>query len=302
MESFSSVLFVSRRPSADFRRIEVAPIAGALGAEITGVDLSRPLDDETVSELRRALLDYLVIFFRNQTLSPEQHKAFGCRFGELLVHPYIKGLDGHPEIMIVKKEREDAYNFAGGWHSDSTYHEVPSLGSVLYAIEVPPFGGDTLFANMYLAYDALSDGMKRMLDALVALHSFRGRAGLAGRDQDLDAPAGGYAAARGSPEAMAAPVEHPVVRTHPETGHKALYVNPMFTLRLKGFSDAESQALLEFLYRHAERPEFSCRFRWTRGAVAFWDNRSLMHLPLNDYHGERRIMHRITIAGNARPI
>jgi taurine dioxygenase len=301
MDTLPSLVFASRRSGSDYRRIAVEPVAGALGAEITGIDVSRPLDDETVAELRRALLDYLVIFFRDQDLSPEQHKAFGRRFGDLSVHPYIKGLDGHPEIMIVKKEREDAYNFAGGWHSDSTYHEVPSLGSILYAIEVPRFGGDTLFANMYLAYDALSDGMKRMLDPLVALHSFRGRAGLAGRDQDLGVAAGGYAAAKGSPEAMAAPVEHPVVRTHPETGRKALYVNPMFTLRLKGFSDAESQPLLEFLYCHAVRPDFTCRFRWTNGAVAFWDNRSLMHLPLNDYHGERRVMHRVTINGSSRP-
>jgi taurine dioxygenase len=301
VESLPSSVFASRPVGREFQRIVVAPVAGALGAEISGVDLSQPLDAGTVAELRAALLDHLVIFFRDQTLTPEQHKSLGRCFGTLSVHPYIKGLDGHPEIMIVKKEREDAFNFAGGWHSDSTYHEVPSLGSILYAIEVPPYGGDTLFASMYLAYESLSPGMKRMLDPLAALHSFRGRAGL-GRDQDLgSAAAGGYAAAKGSAEAMAAPVEHPVIRTHPETGRKALYVNPMFTLRLKGFSDAESQPLLEYLYRHAERADFTCRFRWTAGAVAFWDNRSVMHLPLNDYPGERRVMHRVTISGSDRP-
>lgn len=300
MESLTSLVFSGRRSGGTYRRIAVAPVAGALGAEISGIDLALPPDEETVAELRRALLEFHVIFFRDQRLTPEQHKAFGRHFGELSVHPYIKGLDGHPEIMIVKKEREDTFNFAGGWHSDSTYHEVPSLGSILHAIEVPPFGGDTLFASMHIAYDALSEGMKRLLEPLVALHSFRGRGG-AGRDQDLGAAAGGYAAARGSPESMAAPVEHPVIRTHPETGRKALYVNPMFTLGLKGFSDAESQPLLEFLYRHAERPDFTCRFRWTRGAVAFWDNRSVMHLPLNDYHGERRVMHRVTIKGGVPP-
>lgn len=301
MPALPSSLFAGRAAGADYRRVAVAPLAGALGAEISGVDLRRPLDDATVAEIRRALIEHLVVFFRDQPLAPAELVSFGRRFGELVIHPYIKGLDGHPEIMIVKKEPEDEFNFAGGWHSDTTYREVPALGSILHAVEVPAFGGDTLFANMVLAYESLSAGMKRALDGLQALHSFLGRAGAAGRDQDLGAGQGGYAAATGSPEAMAAPVAHPLVRVHPESGRKALYVNPMFTTRLDGFMDEESQPLLHYLYQHAVKPDFTCRFRWSAGAIAFWDNRATMHYPLNDYPGQRRLMHRVTIAGTERP-
>ena len=285
----------------DYSRIEVRPVAGALGAEIAGVDLTRPLDDHAFAEVHRALLDHLVIFFRDQTLTPEQHKDFARRFGALDVHPYAKGLPDHPEIIPVTKEADDrGGNFGGTWHSDVTFYEKPALGSVLYALEVPPYGGDTLFANQYLAYEALSDGLKQTLDGLTALHNAARSYGAGGRAAQRQAQ-GSKSMAIDIREDSEQTVEHPVVRTHPETGRKALFVNHVFTRRFKGWTEEESQPLLDFLYKHAVRPEFTCRFRWKPGSVAFWDNRCTQHYALNDYHGFARRMHRVTICGD-RPV
>ncbi len=277
------------------QKLEVTPCSGALGAEISGVDLSRELSDDTFEEIHRAFLEYQVIFFRAQNLTPGQQKAFSKRFGPLIPHPYLEGVKGHPEIMLVKKEKHELHNFANAWHTDSSYHAAPSLGSVLYAIDVPETGGDTLFTNMYLAYETLSEGMRRLLESLSARHSFHGSQGLRGygREQDLK-----YAPSNLEDDpSIHEAVTHPVVRTHPETGRKALYVNGMFTIGFEGLTEEESAPLLQFLYRHATTPEFTCRFRWQQGSLAFWDNRCTMHYPVNDYPGQFRLMHRTTIRG-----
>ena len=279
--------------------LELRPIAGALGAEIGGVDLAR-LSAAQFTEIRRAFLEHIVIFFRDQVLTPQQHKEFTAWFGPLSRVPYIKALDEHPEIIAVLKEPDERKIsvFGGAWHSDFSFLEEPPLGSVLYALETPSHGGDTLWSNMYAAYETLSDGMKRLLDPLVALHSGHVY-GVDGIPADLRTSRS-IAISRNNPEAD---VEHghPVVRVHPETGRKALFVNSIYTTRFAGMSAEESRPLLDFLYAHATRPEFTCRFRWRKGSIAVWDNRCAMHYAINDYDGQRRLIHRTTIAGD-RPV
>ena len=274
--------------------ISVKPIAGALGAEIAGVDLSGPLSDNVIGEIRAALLQNLVIFFHDQHLTPEQQLDFGRRFGQLQVHEFVEGMEAYPEILEVRKEPEDTRNFGGGWHTDVSYLERPSLGSVLYAREVPEFGGDTLFANQYSAYESLSEGMRTMLDGMTAVHSARRPYGLnAARAHEY----GPTSMRLIFSEDAHAEIEHPVVRTHRETGRKALYVNRTFTLRFKDMTEEESAPLLGYLCDHAVRPEFTCRFRWQPNSIAFWDNRCVQHNAINDYRGARRVMHRVTIEG-----
>ena len=276
--------------------IEVRPVAGALGAEIHGIDLADSPSDEQFGTVRRAFLDHQVIFFRDQALDPDSHKELGRRFGELNVHGYYKSLPGHPEILPVLKEPEATENIGGVWHSDVTYLPEPALGSILYALEVPPAGGDTMFASQYHAYEALSDGMKEMLEGLRAIHSSDLFTNKARRD-----------AANATRTTKLAEIDetvessHPVVRTHPETGRKCLFVNGAFTRRIDGWTVEESRPLLDFLYRQAARPEFTCRFRWRQGSIAFWDNRCTQHYALNDYQGYRRTMHRVTLEGD-RPV
>jgi taurine dioxygenase len=277
-------------------RIEVRPISGALGAELTGIDLSRELDNRTVSDIVQALSDHLVIFFRDQRLTPEQHIAFARRFGGLDVHDFVAHMPDHPEIIEVLKEAsETGLNFGGVWHSDVTYQEQPALGSVLYAHEVPPIGGDTLFANQYLAFETLSPGLKKLLLGLKAVHSPNATYG---EEATARRPIGRSIRYINPDKAEAMASVHPVVRTHPATGRKALFVNPVFVRRFDGWSEAESQPLLEFLSAHAVRPEFTCRFRWQRHSIAFWDNRCTQHFAVNDYQGHRRYMHRVTISGD----
>ncbi len=279
-----------------YRKIDITPISGALGAEIGGVDLAR-LDDETFAEIRRAHGEFHVIFFRDQTITPEQHSAFGARFGDFDLHPFAAGLDDHPEIMPVVKEADDpGGNFGGTWHSDVTFNERPPLGSILYALEVPDHGGDTLFTNMCLAYETLSDGMKATLEGLSAVHSASRAYGLQdSRIKQYGAQSNSMKIRTG--DDAEATVEHPVIRTIPETGKRALFVNDTFTINFTGWTEAESQPLLDYLYAHSQRPEFTCRFRWRKGSVAFWDNRCSQHFALNDYQGQRREMHRVTIIG-----
>ena len=276
---------------------EIERLAGACGGVIHGIDISDDLDDNVIGELRQALLDHQVIFFRNQELSPDQHKAFGRRFGTLNVHPQYVNLEGHPEILPVLKDPDAEKNIGGVWHSDLTNLETPPLGSILYALDVPSRGGDTMFSNQYLAYEALSDGMKELLCSLNALHSSRTLTDTSSRfdrndsrstklRDDID------------PDADAIDNIHPVVRTHPETGRKSIFVNRPFTIALEGMTEAESKPLLEYLFAHCARPEFTCRFRWEQGSVAFWDNRCVMHYALNDYPGKRRFMHRVTVDGD----
>jgi len=274
--------------------IDVQPVCGALGAELAGVDLSQPLDNQTFSDIYQAFQDHLVIFFRDQELSAKQHHDFARRFGKLMPHPYVQSLDGFPEIIEIVKEPDEARSWGEHWHSDLTFREQPSGGAVLLAREVPTFGGDTLFANMYLAYETLSAGMKTTLEGLRAVHESGEPAEYSGVDfKSMKAK-----------QARAETATHPVVRTHPETGKKALFVNPGFTTRFEDMSVEESQPILQYLYKHSTQPEFTCRFHWCRGSIAVWDNRVTMHNALEDdfearrgLPGFRRVMHRATIAG-----
>ncbi len=274
-----------------YARVRVEPLSSAIGAELSGVDLARPLDEDTIAEVRRALLSHLVIFFRDQTLTPEQYLRFARSMGEPSEYPFVRGVDGYPEIIEVIKKEDERVNFGGIWHSDTTYLEYPPMGTMLYARELPPIGGDTLFANMIMAYEGLSPGMQRLLDGLTAVNSAQkgvAAATRADRLQERPREAGDTATV----------AEHPVVRTHPETGRKALYVNPGHTLRIGELSEAESAPILDYLYQYQTQPEFTCRFRWRVDSLAFWDNRAAQHYPLNDYHGYRRVMQRITLAGD----
>jgi taurine dioxygenase len=272
--------------------IEVRPVAGALGAEISGVDLSKELPDDTVAAIRRAWLEHLVVFFRDQDLPPARFLAFARRFGEPIEYPLVKGLDEFPEIIPVLKLAHEQVNFGGIWHSDTAYLERPPMASLLIAREVPPAGGDTLFANTYLAYETLSAGMKRLLDGLVGVNSSAGADASRTREDRLK----DSARADAKVEYVA---RHPVVRVHPETGRKALYVNVAHTMGLADMTREESAPLLDYLFRHQVRPELTCRFRWRPGSIAFWDNRCAQHNAINDYQGHRRLMHRITLAGDA---
>lgn len=274
-----------------YSRIRVEPAAGALGAVITGVDLRRPLDDRCVAEIRAAWLEHLVVFFRDQDLTPGEFLALARRFGEPDAYPFVKGIEGYPEIIQVAKLEHERVNFGGIWHSDTTYLERPPMGAMLLAREVPPVGGDTLFANMYLAYETLSPGLKRLLDGLVAISS-SAKADVSRTREDRIKDSG----TEQSRQVFEA--AHPVVRTHPETGRKALFVNVAHTARFKDMTEEESAGLLHYLFQHQVRPEFTCRFAWRPGSLAFWDNRATQHNPINDYHGYRRIMLRISLAGD----
>ncbi len=266
-------------------------IAGALGAEIHGIDLAAGLTESQAAQVRQALLEHQVIFFRDQRLDAAQYLRFAQAMGQPVEYPFVKGLDGYPVIIEVKKLEHERTNFGGIWHSDTTYLEQPPMGSMLLAREVPPFGGDTLFASQYAAYEALSEGMRRLLEPLRAVNS-SAKADVSKTREDRIA-SDGRADAKKDYESR-----HPVVRTHPETGRKALYVNVAHTVRFDGMTEEESAPLLHFLYQHQVRPEFTCRFAWQPGSLAFWDNRCVQHNPVNDYHGFRRLMHRITLAGD----
>ncbi len=270
--------------------MKIVPVSPAVGAEVYDVDL-RGLDDRSFAALRAAFAEHGALFFRDQKLEPEQHLAFAERFGPINVNRFFRPVDGHPQIAEVLKEPEQKHNIGGGWHTDHSYDDEPAMCSILYAREVPESGGDTLFAGMGAAYDALSDGFKAMLAPLRAVHSSRHVFGAQGG-------AARMAEGRiGNPEAATQDAVHPVVIAHPETGRKLLYVNPGFTIRIEGWSDEESRALLQFLYRHVMKPEFQIRFRWQPRSLAMWDNRATWHFALNDYHGKRRYLHRITVEG-----
>ena len=270
--------------------ITITRIAGALGAEIGGVDLSLPLATGTIATIRAALLEHLVIFFRDQQLPPARFLAFAQAFGTPIRYPFVQGLEGYPEIIEITKLENERNNFGGVWHTDTAYLQEPPMGSMLYAMQVPPFGGDTLFANQYLAYERLSGPMRSILDNLVGINS-SAKADVTKTREDM---------IRGSTNEVVRldlVSEHPAVRTHPETGRRALYVNFAHTSHFKSMTEAESAPILQFLFEHQVRPEFTCRFNWKPGSLAFWDNRATQHNPINDYHGYRRSMRRITLAG-----
>jgi taurine dioxygenase len=272
-------------------RLDVQPITGALGADVVGVDLGADLDDTTIAEIRRALLEHCVIFFRDQDFDAVQHKRLARRFGEIFVHPNYAGLQPDPEIVMIRREPGDTRVVGEDWHTDTTMMARPPMGAILYAIDVPPYGGDTLFANQYLAYETLSEGMKRLITPLRAIHSDRLVAG-----PNSKASVGRSTKARHDETWRETVNTHPIVTTHPETGRKVLFVNVSYTVGIDGMTEEESAPLLRFLMEHGNRPEFTCRFRWTKGAVAFWDNRCVKHLAINDAGPFRRVMRRVQIA------
>lgn len=278
--------------------MEFTPISGACGAEVSGIDLERDLTPERVEALTAGLGEYGVLVFRGQTLSPEDHLAMGEAFGGVNINRFFKAVDGHPGIAEVRKEPDQKANIGGQWHTDHTYDIEPALGSILVARELPPFGGDTLFSSMYAAYDALSDGMKAMLSGMKAVHSSRHVFGTSAYYLDDGSDlAGRY----GNNEAATQDAVHPVVIRHPVSGRPSLYVNSGFTIGFDGWTAEESRPLLEMLYEHGSRPEFTCRVRFEPGTVVFWDNRATWHFALNDYAGHRRLMHRVTVEGAPLP-
>ena len=273
--------------------LELLPLTPTIGAEIRGLDLARPLDAAAIGHLRAALLDWKVLFFRDQDITTEQHLAFARNFGDLEVHPFVPQKPGYPEVLALTHDRDNKGR-ENTWHSDVTWREKPSLGSILRAIEIPPVGGDTLFADMYAAYEGLSDEVKAQVEGRMAVHDFAFfRAGLRKKgksEEEIEAFNKAYPM-----------VEHPVVRTHPETGRKALYVNAAFTQHIVGLEKGASDALLKHLYAQAAIPEYQCRFRWETNSIAFWDNRASQHYAASDYWPAVRRMERVTVIGD-RPV
>ena len=272
----------------EFQTINVEPLSPVIGAEVRGVDLSAPIGQQTFQELHDALMTHLVLFFRDQDMTLEQHKDFGRLFGELHVHPAAPGPAGHPEVINVHADENSSWVVGETWHSDVTCDDEPPTGSILHIHEVPASGGDTMYANMYRAYEALSEPIRDMLDGLTAVHdsehTLTVRYGEDGRFRDPDVR---------YPNAV-----HPVVRTHPVTGRKALYVNSSYTTAINGLSKKESDALLDMLFRHIATPEFHCRFRWQPKSVAFWDNRAAQHKAVWDYYPATRSGYRVTVKGD----
>jgi len=273
-------------------RFEVRPTSGALGAELLDINLAQELDAVVVADIRHALQEHGVIFFRDQRLTPEQHIAFAERMGPININRFFKTVPDYPQIAEVRKEPAQSTNIGGGWHTDHSYDQIPALGSILLACEVPSRGGDTMFACMGQAYDALSDGLKQTLKGLRAVHTSRHVFGVKAQQANPERKERFV-----NPELATQEAVHPVVIRHPETGRHTLYVNASFTTHFEGWTEKESKPLLDFLYQHAASPEFQTRFRWEEGSIAFWDNRATWHYALNDYQGERRLMHRITIEG-----
>lgn len=269
----------------EYNRIRVEPLTGSIGAEIAGADL-RELDDELIAELQDAWLAHKVLFFRDQQLTQDEHVAYGRALGELEVHPFAPHVEGHPEILVLESTAESFYA-AETWHSDVTFRECPPLGSVLMGRIVPPYGGDTCFANMELAYERLPDDLKEQIDGAFAIHSYVKAFGRGMSDRKR------AEAAEQFPDQ-----KHPVVRTHPVTGRKSLYVNRIFTLTIDGMTPDESRSLRQRLYDEAATPEYQCRFRWQAGSIAQWDNRCTQHYAVPDHGGMHRRMERVTLIGD----
>ncbi len=266
--------------------LDVNPLTGGVGAEIRGVDLSRKLDERGFAAINQVLLDHGVIFFREQNITPAQQMAFATHWGEIHLHPHMRCLPDHPGVIEIVKKEDDTTVFGENWHTDQMFTPTPARVTILYAKQVPPVGGDTLFANLYMAYDTLSDGMKAMIANLRTISIY---------DKKKKRPA---AMTPTAPDDDPEPAEHPLVRQHPETGRKALYLCHIgITRQIVGMTEEESRPTLSYLIAHATRPEFTCRFRWEPGSMAVWDNRRALHYPVNDYYGYRRVMHRITIKG-----
>jgi taurine dioxygenase len=277
-----------------YETVQVKKLTGGCGAEVLGVDL-KAMSNRQWDEVQAAFAEHGVVFFREQALTPEQHIEFARRWAPIDVNRFFTAVKGYPEIAEVRKEPAQKTNIGGGWHTDHSYDPEPAMGSILLARELPEEGGDTLFANMYRAFETLSPGLQRTLEGMRAVHGSAHVFGAKG----VNAANPESAARYGNQHLAGDDVVHPVVIRHPLSGRKSLYVNPGFTLRFEDWSVEDSRPLLEHLYRHASRPEFTCRFRWREGSIAFWDNRATWHYAANDYNGERRLMHRITVAGCA---
>ena len=274
--------------------MRITALSPSIGSTIYGLDLSQPLSDEAVAEVRAIWLERKVIIIRDQLLTSPQFLSFARRFGKTDIYPFLEGLNEFPEITPVLKRETETVNFGGIWHSDTTYQPCPPMATILYAIDLPPVGGDTLFADQHLAYKALSDGLK---DTLVGLKIVcrADKAAVTATRADRIAESG-----RNTDKSKLVGV-HPVVRTHPETAKKALFVNPAHACHFDGWTEAESEGLLSYLFTHQVRPEFLCRHVWQSGDIVLWDNRCTLHYPVNDYHGYRRLLHRITLKGD-RPV
>jgi len=271
--------------------MNIKRIAGALGAELHGVNLKQPLSLDLQQQIQAALLNHLVIFFRDQDLTPTEFIRFAKYMGTPIEYPFVNGMDGFPCVIEVKKLAHEKVNFGGIWHSDTTYLQNPPMGSMLLAIEIPPYGGDTLFANQYLAYESLSPTMQSMINGLIGISS--------SSNADVSKTREDRIKSDGKQEEVKSyEAHHPMVRTHPLTGRKALYVNVAHTSGIVGLTDQESAPLLQFLFAHQVKAEFTCRFVWQTHSLAFWDNRCAQHNPVNDYHGFKRLMHRITLEGD----
>jgi len=273
--------------------ILINPTSGSMGVEIHNVDLSKELSDSLFSEIRETFIEHGLIFFREQELTPDDHLRFAKRWGEININRFFAKVEGYDQIAEVRKDADQKINIGGAWHTDHSYDQIPAMGSILLAKETPKIGGDTLFANMYRAYETLSDGMKKTLEAMKACHSSR----------HVFGAHTGYSEASnqriGNPELATQDAIHPVIITHPESKRKALYVNPEFTVNFEGWTVEESKPLLDYLAEHTTQQENTTRFQWKPGSIAFWDNRCTWHFALNDYPGETRLMHRITVEGSA---
>lgn len=276
----------------EYNNFKVQPLAGALGAEILDIDLNK-INDSIFEEIYKAFVDYQVIGIPNQNLTPDEYLTFGRRWGEIHHYPYMKGLESHPEILEILKTETDTYAFGNVWHSDGSFTEIPPKATMLYAQELPPAGGDTLFADMYQAYDTLSDKMKNILGSVNGLYV---------GDQPLKL--GNFSGAKSmkqqDPGKTKVHTHHPIIRTHPDSKNKALYIGG-HAVEIEGMTKEESTPILNYLKAHSTRPEFICRFKWSPGAIAIWDNRCTQHYAVDDYSGFRRRMHRITILGEEAP-
>ena len=272
--------------------MHIKRLSGAVGAEILGVDLVGKISDALIADIRKIWLENGVVFFRDQNMTMDQFQSFAQRFGEIVEYPFVKGLPDHPMIIPVLKLPHEKNNFGGIWHTDTTYLQTPPMATMLIAEELPPYGGDTLFSSNYAAYEALSPDLQRVLQGLRGVNSSAKATVTKTREDRV----GDSAKEENVRKELVS--EHPVVRTHPETGRKALYVNPGHTMRFVGWTEEESAPLLEYLYQHQVKPEFTCRFSWTPKSIALWDNRCVMHNPVNDYHGHKRLLYRITLKGD----
>lgn len=272
-------------------QLEVRPLSRAVGAEILGINLLEPVSEAQIADIRKIWLQHGVVFFREQPLEPGAFQAFAQRFGEIIEYPFVKGLPDFPLIVPVLKLPHEKHNFGGVWHTDTTYLQEPPMATMLIAREIPPVGGDTLFASNYAAFEGLSPALQATLRTLKGVNS-SAKAAVTHSREDRVADS---ATDKGRSELNS---EHPVVRTHPETGREALYVNPGHTVRFVGWTEDESAPLLNYLFEQQVKPEYTCRFVWRPGSIAFWDNRCALHNPINDYHGHKRLLHRITLKGD----